>query len=61
MSETESSEQIYEINGLQYKIGVHGLVFFWNGEEWVNSELELHDIRRRFSETLPPHIFSKWQ
>ncbi len=61
MSEIESLEQIYEINGLQYKIGVHGLVFFWNGEEWVNSELELHDIRRLFSKILPPHIFSKWQ
>lgn len=26
-------------NDLEYKIGIHGLVFFWNDEEWAASHL----------------------
>lgn len=26
------------LNGLFYKIGLHNLAFYWNGDEWVRSE-----------------------
>jgi hypothetical protein len=26
------------LNGLFYKIGLHKLAFYWNGDEWIRSE-----------------------
>ena len=40
------SEETIVISGLTHKIGSHGLVFYWNGEEWRRSNKDAKDIQR---------------
>jgi hypothetical protein len=31
-------DAIGALNGLYYKIGMHGMAFYWNGSEWRKSD-----------------------
>jgi len=50
MREAPASAQVI-IDGLYYKIGIHGFAFYHNGEEWVKSvrptELVIAEIQKK--------------
>lgn len=35
----------YEVDGLYYKVGVHGLLFVWRGQ-WMKSNRDLDEIKK---------------
>lgn len=38
------------IDGSFYKIGIHGLVFIWNGEQWVKSTRPKPEVLRNIAD-----------
>ncbi len=36
----------YSLNSIDYKVGRHGMVFRWDGSEWVRSTLTVKEIER---------------
>ncbi len=34
------------IDGLEYKIGFRGIVFYWNNEEWIKSSKPASEIQK---------------
>jgi len=32
-------------NGSFYKVGVHGLVFRWNGDQWIKSSMHPSELQ----------------
>lgn len=36
----------YYADGLHYKIGAHGRVYYWSGSEWMSSTRSLAEIKK---------------